>query len=188
MDRLEAREDQKDLLAFFRSLTALFHLYPVLRRSRFFTGETNPDIDVKDVTWIDANGFEMTRKPGTMASRKSFGMLLDGRAQVTGLKRPGGGRDRVRHIQRPSRVVEFTLPETPESAGWNRLMDTNDPDLPAQAFEFGKVYEVTGRGWCSSRGSRKRPKARSRSASDSAASASHAASPLQTATVAGGHR
>ena len=43
-------EEQRALVQFFRRLTALFHLYPVLRRSRFFTGRMNPDIDVKDVT------------------------------------------------------------------------------------------------------------------------------------------
>ena len=53
-------EEHQALVAFFRRLTALFHLYPVLRRSRFLTGEMDPDIDVKDVTWIDANGSEMT--------------------------------------------------------------------------------------------------------------------------------
>ena len=34
---------------FFRKLTYLRNTYPMLRRSRFFTGAVNPDIDVKDV-------------------------------------------------------------------------------------------------------------------------------------------
>ncbi len=138
-------EDQKNLVKFFRNLTSLFHLYPVLRRSRFFTGETNPDIEVKDVTWIDASGVEMTAETWDNGLTKSFGMLLDGRAQVTGLKRPGADASMLAIFNAHHDVVEFTLPATPESAGWNRLMDTNDPDLPAQAFEFGAVYEVTGR-------------------------------------------
>ena len=56
----EMTDESRALIAFFRSLTAAFHLYPVLRRSRFLTGEMNPDIEVKEVTWIDANGAEMT--------------------------------------------------------------------------------------------------------------------------------
>ena len=72
---------------FFRRLTELFHLYPVLRRSRFFTGEMNPDIDVKDVTWIDANGLEMKPETWDNELTRCFGMLLDGRAQATGIKR-----------------------------------------------------------------------------------------------------
>ena len=47
-------EERLSLVNFFRQLTAAFHLYPVLRRSRFLTGEMDPAIDVKDVSWIDA--------------------------------------------------------------------------------------------------------------------------------------
>ena len=82
-------EEQQALVQFFRQLTALFHRYPVLRRSRFFTGETNPYIDVKDVTWIDANGSEMKPKSWDNEHTRCFGMLLDGRAQTTGIKRRG---------------------------------------------------------------------------------------------------
>src|SRR6185437_1441175 len=53
-------EEGRALAAFFRKLTGFFHRYPVLRRSRFLTGQLNEAIDVKDVTWIDANGSEMT--------------------------------------------------------------------------------------------------------------------------------
>ncbi len=47
-------EERLSLVNFFRRLTAAFHLYPVLRRSRFLNGEMDPDIEVKDVSWIDA--------------------------------------------------------------------------------------------------------------------------------------
>ena len=138
-------DEQKGLVAFFRRLTALFHLYPVLRRSRFFTGETNPDIEVKDVTWIDANGSEMTAETWDNDLTKCFGMLLDGRAQVSGLKKPGDDVTVLAVFNAHHDVVKFTLPETPESSGWNRLIDTNDPDLPGELFKFGAVYDVTGR-------------------------------------------
>ena len=42
-------EESMSLMNFFRRLTSAFHLYPVLRRSRFLTGEVSPAIDVKDV-------------------------------------------------------------------------------------------------------------------------------------------
>jgi pullulanase/glycogen debranching enzyme len=62
-------EDQQALVRFFRRPTALFHLYPVLRRSHFFTGEINPATGVKDVTWIDANGSEMKAEAGKTNGR-----------------------------------------------------------------------------------------------------------------------
>ncbi len=138
-------DDQKGLVAFFRRLAALFHLYPVLRRSRFFTGEMNPAIDVRDVTWIDANGSEMTPETWDNDLTKCFGMLLDGRAQVSGVKKPGTDVTVLVVFNAHHDVVKFTLPRTPQSAGWSRLIDTNDPELPAQTFRFGAVYQVTGR-------------------------------------------
>ena len=87
----------------------------------------------------------MTAETWDNGLTKSFGMLLDGRAQVTGLKRPGADASMLAIFNAHHDVVEFTLPATPELAGWNRLMDTNDPELPAETFEFGAVYEVTGR-------------------------------------------
>src|SRR5271156_4813058 len=84
----EMDEDRLALVNFFRRLTAAFHLYPVLRRLRFLTGEMNPALEVKDVSWIDANGSEMSDEAWENGLR-CFGMLLDGRGQATGLKKRG---------------------------------------------------------------------------------------------------
>jgi len=138
-------EDQQALVKFFRRLTALFHLYPVLRRSRFFTGEINPAINVKDVTWIDANGSEMKAETWDNERTRSFGMLLDGRAQVSGIKQQGHDVTLLIVFNAHHDVVKFKLPRSAESSGWSRLIDTNDPQLPAQHFKLRAVYEVTGR-------------------------------------------
>ena len=98
-------------IAFFRRLTELFHRYPMLRRSRFFIGEVNPDLDVKDVTWIDANGSEMTPETWDNDLTRCFGMLLDGRAQATGIKRRGDDATLLIVFNAHHDVVEFTLPQ-----------------------------------------------------------------------------
>jgi isoamylase len=138
-------DERKGLITFFRRLTALFHLYPVLRRSRFFTGARNPEIKVRDVTWIDANGSEMKPETWDNELTRCFGMLLDGRAQVSGIKKPGVDVTVLAVFNAHHDIVKFTLPRSPQSSGWKRLMDTNDPGLPAQEFKFGVVYEVTDR-------------------------------------------
>ena len=138
-------DGQKRQTAFFRRLTELFQRYPVLRRSRFFTGEMNPDLDVKDVKWIDANGSEMTPETWDNELTRCFGMLLDGRAQATGIKRRGGDVTLLIVLNAHHDVVEFSLPRCCDLRGWKRLIDTNDPDLPEEEFEIGHVYEVTGR-------------------------------------------
>ena len=141
-------EEQQALVQFFRQLTALFHRYPVLRRSRFFTGETNPYIDVKDVTWIDANGSEMKPKSWDDEHTRCFGMLLDGRAQTTGIRRRGSDATLLIVFNAHHDVVKFRLPlyyDDSEACGWTRLIDTNAPVLPAGKFRGGAVYKVTGR-------------------------------------------
>ena len=129
---------QPALVAFFRRLTAAFHLYPVLRRSRFLTGEMNPDIDVKDVTWIDANGAEMTVE--------GLGQRLDALLRHAARRtRPGDGHQETRRgrhfllivFNAHHDIVEFTLPACYEADGWMLHLDTNDPALPATAFEVG---------------------------------------------------
>ena len=138
-------EEQLALVEFFRRLTSLFHLYPVLRRSRFFTGEMNPDIDVLDVTWIDANGSQMTAETWDNELTRCFGMLLDGRAQVSGIKRRAEDATLFAVFNAHHDVVKFALPPCAETDGWNRLFDTNDPALPGEKYKIGSVYEVTGR-------------------------------------------
>ena len=75
-------------------LTALRHKYPILRRSRFLTGDYNEELDVKDVTWINASGAEMTGEEWDDERMHCFGMLMDGRAQPTGIRRRGERRRR----------------------------------------------------------------------------------------------
>ena len=138
-------EDQQALMKFFRRLVEMFNRFPVLRRSRFFTGEMNPDIDVKDVTWIDANGSEMTHETWDNERTRCFGMLLDGRAQATGIKRRGSDVTLLLVFNAHHDVVKFTLPPCYDAGGWNRLIDTNDPDPPEQKFKVHASYLVTAR-------------------------------------------
>jgi hypothetical protein len=52
----------------------------VLRRSRFLTGEHDAALDVRDVTWINPGGGEMTPSDWNNGWAMCFGVILDGRA------------------------------------------------------------------------------------------------------------
>ncbi len=79
----------RNLQQFTRRLLALRHKYPALRRTRFYTGANNEELGVKDVTWINADGKEMQQANWDDANLKCFGMMMDGRAQVTGIRKRG---------------------------------------------------------------------------------------------------
>jgi glycogen operon protein len=138
-------ERGRALIAFVQRLTWLRSQYPILHRSRFLTGEYNAELDVKDVTWINANGTEMQEADWHNGNTLCFGMLMDGRAQVTGIRRRGHDATLLLILNAWHDLVEFTLPECPGGERWTRLLDTNLDAAPEQAYPFGETYEVTGR-------------------------------------------
>ena len=105
----------------------------------------DPAIDVKDVSWIDPSGSEMTPEAWDNAETRCFGMLLDGRRQATGIKRRGSDTSLLMVFNAHHDTVKFALPPSYEAEGWRRLFDTADPQLAADQFSIGAVYEVTAR-------------------------------------------
>lgn len=138
--------DGKDLLAFTKRLIKLLQEYPILRRSRFLTGQHDANLDVKDVTWINANGGEMQEEHWSDGNMKCFGMLLDGRAQKTGIRKLAEDQTVLLVFNSFEGMVEFTLPEAVAAKEWTMIVDTNTSDSkPGTTFPFGEVYQVTGR-------------------------------------------
>jgi len=75
-----------------------------------------------------------------------FGMLLDGRAQPTGVRKRGDDRTLLIIFNSHYDLVNFTLPESAGQATWILLIDTNVPEHPGEEeFATGHVYQVTGR-------------------------------------------
>jgi glycogen operon protein len=72
-------------------------------------------------------------------------MLLDGRAQTTGIKRRGSDATLLIVFNAHHDVVKFRLPLYYEEYGWTRLIDTNAPGLPPRKFRGGAAYKAAGR-------------------------------------------
>ena len=142
----QIEEKGKLLTQFARRLVGFRHKYPILRRNLFFTGEYNEELGVKDLTWINANGSEMEDKNWGDANMRCFGMLLDGRAQTTGIRQRGREATLLLIINGHNDLVKFTLPESPGGDTWKLLIDTNIEDNEADGkFQTGDSYGVTGR-------------------------------------------
>jgi glycogen operon protein len=79
-------------------------------------------------------------------SMKCFGMLLDGRAQKTGIRKQGQDETVLIVMNSYEGLVDFTLPEAPAGSKWTLLISTDIPDSASGAeFAFGALYQVTGR-------------------------------------------
>src|SRR6202522_1247806 len=129
---------------FVQKVTALRHKYPVLRKNRFLTGEYNEELGVKDVTWINANGTEMQGSQWADANMRCFGMLMDGRAQTSGVKQLGHDATLLLVLNVHQDLVQFTLPKCVGGDRWSLLVDTNAPDAPeGSMFKMEAAYGVT---------------------------------------------
>lgn len=142
----ELDDEGNELLEFTRKLIRLRRDYPILHRNRFLVGQYNEELGVKDVTWMSADGSEMTEEQWNNNATRSLGMLLDGRAQPTGIRRRGSDTTVLVIINAYHDVVNFLLPEVAEGVRWHCLIDTNQPDYTGHDYlEFNTEYMVTGR-------------------------------------------
>ena len=142
----ELDEEGKGLLRFVKRLIKLRNAYPILRRNRFLVGEYNEAIGVKDVTWLDPTASEMTAEQWEDAHGRCLGMMLDGRAQPSGIRKPGADATLLLIVNAHHDVVNFVLPEVPEGEYWSCMIDTNRPELrDKERLDFGSDFMVTGR-------------------------------------------
>ena len=145
LDWLSIEQKDKSLQDFTRKLIATRKAFPILHRSRFLVGEHNPELDVKDVTWMSPSGEEMGDTQWQDGNARCFGMLLDGRSQRTGIKRRGSDATLMLVYNSYHDVVRFALPQVTEGQGWLCLIDTNQPEIQPHAYPMGHVYDLTGR-------------------------------------------
>jgi glycogen operon protein len=144
-------ERQRQLLAFTRSVLAIRHTNPVLRRRTFFRGEVIAHEGIKDLTWIRADGQEMAREDWEHAWAHSLGMLVHGDAtdETDDRGRPIRGDTMLLLLNASEGDVQFTLPAVAGLEGnggrsnggarsiWTMLINTASSD--PQPVDGGSV-------------------------------------------------
>ncbi|WCD83388.1 glycogen debranching protein GlgX [Pseudomonas sp. TUM22785] len=142
----ELDDEGRSLLDFTRRLISLRRAYPILRRGRFLVGEYNEELGVKDVAWLSPCGNEMTEEQWQDGNARCLGMLLDGRAQPTGIRKSGADATLLLLLNAHHDVVNFRLPEVAQGTAWTLLLDTNRPDERSlERFEFDTEFTLTNR-------------------------------------------
>jgi glycogen operon protein len=146
----EHSENDKALIQFVRHLTQLRAHYPVLRRSNFLTAAWNEELQVKDSTWLTPTGDEMGPQHWQDGNARCVGLVLDGRAQTTGIKRRGSDATLLVIVNAHYEAISFKLVEVNGGRDWERLLDTNVPEADIEEedrsrFGFNELYTVTGR-------------------------------------------
>ncbi|WP_419757657.1 glycogen debranching protein GlgX [Acidisoma sp.] len=136
------------LTRFTARISALRRRFPLLTRGRFLNGEWDETLGLKDVTWLAPDATEMADEQWAEGHARCMGVLLDGRAQATGIVQRGNDATLLMILNAYHDVVAFTLPEVVGGREWRLLIDTNlsDEDTAGEPnFPFEHPYSVTGR-------------------------------------------
>jgi isoamylase len=143
----EKIDDQgRALTNFVRTLIRLKSTFSILRRGRFLKSDLNEALQVKEITWINASGQEMQLSDWNDHTMRCLGMLLDGRAQVNGIKRAASDPTLLMVMNAYHEVVKFRIPEVAVGSRWRCFFDTNDPEREELSlFRTGDTYDVAGR-------------------------------------------
>ena len=140
------RERFAGFYQFVRRLIQLRHDYPILRRQRFMTGEYDEELGVRDVTWINPAGEVMRAQDWHDPHMRCFGMMMDGRAKSSGIRRPGTDATLLMVLNGHHDGVEFLMPRCSGGLRWHLILDTNRPGMTSgRAHGIGTGCALVGR-------------------------------------------
>ncbi|HEX5727208.1 MAG TPA: glycogen debranching protein GlgX [Longimicrobiaceae bacterium] len=139
----------RELLAFTRRVAHIRREHPTFRRRKFFRGREIRGSDVKDVTWVRADGREMTDEEWNSGYVRCFGMCLGGDAMEEFDERGERVTDDTFLLlcNADGGAIGFTLPACGPHEGWRLVLDTADPRLEegARFFHGGGILSLEGR-------------------------------------------
>jgi isoamylase len=123
---------QKAFFDFVCRCTLIWAEQPTLQRRNFFLGRAIRGRNVKDITFFDPNGSEMSDKSWSAGFAKCLGVRLAG-DMLTDVDENGNpikGDTLLMMINAHWEEIAFTLPETSDGDVWQTLVDTADGDRP----------------------------------------------------------
>ncbi|MEF3274572.1 MAG: glycogen debranching protein GlgX [Chloroflexus sp.] len=139
----DAEADQ--LLSFTRRLIAFRRAHPILRRRRFFAGHLgNAEYDVE---WLSPDGQEVSAELWQQPTLRCIGLLLNGAVIDDRHERGQSMRDDVLLvlINASDETVPFILPDWPDDAEWQVVIDTAQPDLHTPMRVVDQMYQIQPR-------------------------------------------
>ncbi|MFF0791159.1 glycogen debranching protein GlgX [Streptomyces spiralis] len=139
-------DEQRELADFTRYVIALRAAHPVLRRRRFFQGETatRDDQPLPDLVWMLPDGREMTEEDWRRSDAHSVMVFLNGDA----IAEPDRKGRRVVDdsflllLNGYWEAVDFRLPGRAYGDRWTTLLDTAEPDGPPDEAEHKSAGDL----------------------------------------------
>jgi isoamylase len=138
---------QRDLLAFTRHVLQLHREHTVFRRRTFFQGRAIRGAQVKDLTWLDPLGNEMTDEAWNAGFVKALMVRLAGDAieEIDERGRRIVDDTFVLLLNAGDEAIAFHLPSHLPSVTWERVLDTAELDWDRPSLLRGDRYRLRSR-------------------------------------------
>jgi isoamylase len=117
---------QQELLAYTKRLLAIRQQHSVLRRRHFFKGKPIDETGMKDVTWLRADGRELSEQDWRDPNLRVFGMLINGNAtdEVNDRGQPVPDETMLLILSNAPHDVVFRIPDPGAHGLWAELVNT----------------------------------------------------------------
>ena len=124
----------------------LWRTQPVFQRRRFFQGRRIRGSDIKDISWLDTAGNEMSDDAWAAGAVRSLGIRLAGDliGDLDERGEPVVGETVLLLLNAQDEPASFALPATKAGQCWERLLDTNDSGIEAAVLN-GDPYSLAAR-------------------------------------------
>jgi glycogen operon protein len=139
--------EQRAYLDFVRRVIAIWREQPVFQRRKFFQGRRIRGSDIKDLSWFDPSGKEMSDEAWQAGFVRCLGVRMAGDliGDVDEHGEPIVGDTLLLLLNAHHEPIPFTLPATKAEHHWERLLDTAAEIDKLLYFQGGDRYLLQGR-------------------------------------------
>ncbi len=143
----ELDDEKRQFLEFVKELSRMWSGHPVFQRRKFFQGRALRGSGVKDISFFDPSGSEMSDEGWEAGFVKCLGVRLAGDVidDVDERGEPILDDTALILLNAHHETIPFTLPKTRDGQVWERVVDTEVDEPAHMVAEGGEPYDLRDR-------------------------------------------
>ncbi len=143
----DLNDEQHEFLDFVRKAARVWREQPVLQRRKFFHGRAIRGSDIKDISWFEPSGEEVSDGAWGSGLVKCLGVRLAGDVigEMDERGEPIRGDTLLLLLNAHHEPIAFKLPATKPEHHWERLLDTAAGEDLALVLQGDDEYRLEGR-------------------------------------------
>ena len=140
-------DEQKSFLEFVRTVTKLWRSHPVFQRRRFFQGRGIRGSGIKDISWFDPSGKEMSDEAWGAGFVRCLGVGLAGDlvGDLDAHGEPVTGDTMLLLLNAHHESISFAFPTIRGHHTWERILDTAETGADRSSKQQEAQYPLQGR-------------------------------------------